>query len=297
VKAFRQTPSADSRPVLSELSESKDAACVAAPKTLERVLSKAGVGSRVEARRWIHAGRVTVNGTVVENPDHWIDMARDRVRFDGKPLVARERIYLLLYKPTGYLTTYRDPEKRPTVYDLTTDVGTFLSPVGRLDLDTSGLLLMTNDNAFAERVTNPDSHVPKTYLVKASMRLTDEQLDRLRHGIDLSDGPTRPAAVTRVRDSAKYTHFEITLTEGRNRQVRRMVEALGATVLKLVRVKIGDISIGALPIGKWRMLTPAEVASVTGQSDRGSPSNAPRRGPSFRPRPPRPRSRRAKPDT
>jgi 23S rRNA pseudouridine2605 synthase len=231
-------------------------------KTLERVLSKAGVGSRTEARAWIAEGRVKVNGKVTRDPDQWIDMARDRVRFDNKPLAARERVYVLLYKPTGYLTTYKDPQGRPTVYDLIEDVGTFVSPVGRLDLDTSGLLLMTNDNQFAERVTNPVSHVPKTYLVKASMVLTDEQLQQLRDGIELSDGPTRPARVKRLRDSAKYTHFEITLTEGRNRQVRRMVEALGTTVLKLVRVKIGPVRIGTLPIGKWRLLTGSEVATL-----------------------------------
>jgi pseudouridine synthase len=192
-------------------------------------------------------------------------MARDRVRLDDKPLEVKERVYLLLYKPTGYLTTYRDPQGRPTIYDLLAAVDTFVSPVGRLDLDTSGLLLMTNDNQFAERVTNPASHVPKTYLVKASMLLTDAQLGQLRDGIELSDGMTRPAVVRRVRDSAKYTHFEITLTEGRNRQVRRMVEALGATVLKLVRVKIGSIAIGSLQIGKWRSLTPAEVAVLHGR--------------------------------
>ena len=231
-------------------------------KTLERVLSKAGVGSRVEARSWIHAGRVKVNGKLTRNPDQWVDLARDRVRLDDTPLVARERRYVLLYKPAGYLTTYKDPQGRPTVYDLLAGVGTFLSPVGRLDLDTSGLLLLTNDNQFAERVTNPASHVPKTYLVKASVLLTDAQLQRLRDGIDLSDGPTRPAIVKRVRDSAKYTHFEITLTEGRNRQVRRMVEALDAHVLKLVRVKIGPLAIGKLPIGKWRLLTPTEVQAV-----------------------------------
>ena len=231
-------------------------------KTLERVLSKAGAGSRVDARGWIRAGRVTVNGQVVRDPDSWIDMGRDRVRLDGKPLQARERIYLLLYKPTGYLTTYRDPHGRPTVYDLIADLGTFVSPVGRLDLDTSGLLLMTNDNQLAERVTNPASHVPKTYLVKASMRLTDEQLQQLRDGVELTDGPTRRARVRRVRDSEKYTHLEITLTEGRNRQVRRMIEALGATVLKLVRVKIGSISIGVLQIGKWRLLTEREVRTL-----------------------------------
>lgn len=228
-------------------------------KTLERVISKAGLGSRTEARRWIHAGRVAVNGQVTENPDQWIDMQRDQVRVDNQPLTIRERMHVLLYKPKGYLTTYKDPEGRPTVYDLITDIDTFVSPVGRLDLDTSGLLVMTNDTQFAEHVTNPLSHVPKTYLVKSSTRLTDAQLQQLRDGIELSDGPTRPAAVTRVRDSEKYTHLEITITEGRNRQVRRMIEALDSHVLKLVRVKIGPIAIGELQIGRWRLLTPAEI--------------------------------------
>ncbi|MFN7916916.1 MAG: pseudouridine synthase [Vicinamibacterales bacterium] len=232
-------------------------------KTLERVISKAGLGSRTEARRWIHQKRVRVNGRIVENPDHWVDMARDRVLFDDAPLERRKRLYILLYKPTGYITSYKDPDGRPTVYELIKDIDTFISPVGRLDLDTSGLLLMTNDTQLAEAVTNPDSHVPKTYLVKASKVLTDDQLQQLRDGITLSDGPTRPADVTRLRDSGKYTHFEITLTEGRNRQVRRMVEALDAKVLKLVRVQLGPLRIGQLPIGKWRELTPDEVASLT----------------------------------
>ena len=149
-------------------------------KTLERVISKAGLGSRTEARRWIHQGRVRVNGHVVENPDAWVDMERDRVKFDDRPLQARERVHLLLYKPKGYITTYKDPDGRPTVYDLTQEVRTFISPVGRLDLDTSGLLLMTNDTQLAEYITNPESHLPKTYLVKASMRLGDEHHFRPR---------------------------------------------------------------------------------------------------------------------
>jgi pseudouridine synthase len=205
---------------------------------------------------------VRVNGQVVENPDAWVDLERDRVRFDNKPVERAERVYVLLYKPTGYLTTYKDPEGRPTVFDLTKDIMTFVSPVGRLDLDTSGLLIMTNDTQLAEHVTNPGSHVRKTYLVKASKVLTDEELQRLRDGVELSDGLTRPAVVTRLRDSAKYTHFEITLTEGRNRQVRRMVEAVGAKVLKLVRVQIGSLRIGALQIGRWRYLTADEVNAL-----------------------------------
>jgi pseudouridine synthase len=145
-------------------------------------------------------------------------------------------------------------------------VGTFLSPVGRLDLDTSGLLLMTNDTRFAERVTNPDSHVPKTYLVTAAPALTDAQLQQLREGIDLTDGGTRPAHVRRVRDSEEYTRFEIVLTEGRNRQVRRMLEAVESKVLKLVRIAIGPVRIGDLPIGKWRNLTPEEVHALRGRA-------------------------------
>jgi len=231
-------------------------------KTLERVISKAGAGSRTDARSWIGTGRVKLNGKVEQNPDRWVDMDSDRVTLDGKPLRAATKTYVLLYKPTGYLTTYRDPEGRPTVYDLIPDVKTWLSPVGRLDLDTSGLLVMTNDTHFAERVTNPDHHVSKTYQLKASTVLSDEQIEQLRNGLELSDGPTRPAKVKRVREHPKYTHLEITITEGRNRQVRRMIEALDSKVLKLVRTAIGPVRIGDLPIGKWRDLTPQEVQAL-----------------------------------
>jgi pseudouridine synthase len=233
------------------------------PKTLERVLSKAGIGSRTQARSWIHAGRVRVNGRIVENPDHWIDFERDRILFDGKPLRAKEPLYILLYKPTGYITTFKDPEGRPTVYDLITDVDTFVSPVGRLDLDTSGLLILTNDTQFAERLTNPDHKVAKTYLVKCADLISDDALERLRRGVELSDGPTRPAVVKRVRASARYSHLELTITEGRNRQVRRMIEAVGSKVLKLVRTAIGGIQIGDLKIGTWRPLEAREVVSLT----------------------------------
>jgi 23S rRNA pseudouridine2605 synthase len=239
-------------------------------KTLERVLSKAGLGSRTDARKWIGAGRVKVNGKLIQTPDHWVDLARDKVTLDNRLVKETEKIYLLLYKPTGYITTFKDPDGRPTVYDLIQAAGRWVVPVGRLDQDTSGLLLLTSDTHFAERVTNPDYKVPKTYLVKASTLLGEEQLQQLRDGVVLSDGPTQPAQVKRVRDSAKYSFIEITLHEGRNRQVRRMLEAVGSKVLKLVRIEIGGLRIGDLAIGHYRELTPAEVARLIQATGRGT---------------------------
>jgi 23S rRNA pseudouridine2605 synthase len=250
-------------------------------KTLERVLSKAGLGSRTEARSWIGAGRVRVNGTVVRTPDRWVDLERDRVTLDGQPVRGAKKVYLLLYKPKRYITTYTDPQGRPTVYDLVRDAGVWLVPVGRLDLDTTGLLIMTNDTEFAERLTNPEYKVPKTYHAKCADRLSDEQIARLANGVELSDGPTRPAVVARLRDSGKYTHLEIVIREGRNRQVRRMVEAIGSKVIELVRVAIGPVRIGDLPIGKWRHLTETEVRALAGRSSAGVPS-----GPGLRSRDP-----------
>lgn len=205
-----------------------------------------------------------VNEHVVEDPDVWIDFDRDRILFDNKPLRSKEPVYILLYKPAGYITTFKDPEGRSTVYELIADVETFVSPVGRLDLNTSGLLILTNDTQFAEHLTNPDRKVPKTYLVKCADLIPDESLDRLRAGVELSDGPTRPAVVKRVRDSGKYSHLEIRITEGRNRQVRRMIEAVESRVLKLVRTAIGPIEIAGLKIGTWRPLEEREIALLSG---------------------------------
>lgn len=241
-------------------------------KTLDRVLSKAGLGSRTEARSWIGTGRVRVNGKLIRTPDHWVDLDRDKVTLDDKPVLKAEARYVLLYKPKGYVTTYRDPQGRPTVYDLIPDVDQFVGTVGRLDLDTSGLLLLTNDSQLAEAMTNPEHKVAKTYLVKASTLLSDEQLGKLAHGVELSDGMTGPAIVRRVRDSEKYTFLELTITEGRNRQVRRMMEALGSKVLKLVRTNLGPLTLAGLRMGEWRNLTPQEIALLkkTARSTRKS---------------------------
>lgn len=231
-------------------------------KTLDRVLSKAGMGSRTEARSWIGTGRVRVNGLLVQTPDYWVNIQTDKVTLDDNPIDTIERRYVLLNKPKGYITTYKDPEGRPTVYDLLKGVDQFLGTVGRLDLDTSGLLLLTNDNDLAEAVTNPAYKLEKTYLVKAATLLNDEQLARLRNGVELNDGITQPAKVEVVRHAGKHTFVEITITEGRNRQVRRMLEAVESSVLKLVRVKLGPLTLDDLPIGTWRDLTEAEVARL-----------------------------------
>lgn len=231
-------------------------------KTLERVLSRAGLGSRTEARKWIGAGRVKVNDRVEGNPNRWIDLERDRVTLDDTLVAKSDPVYLLLHKPAGFLTTYRDPEGRATIYDLLPDRDRYLFPVGRLDLDTSGLLLLTNDTAFAERMTNPEYHVPKTYVVKASRHLAEKELQRLRDGIELRDGITRPAIVSRLGEPGGHTLFEIVITEGRNRQVRRMVEALEARVIRLTRTAIGQVQLGDLAEGTTRALTKEELQSL-----------------------------------
>lgn len=236
------------------------------PVTLDRVLSKAGIASRTDAREWIAAGRVRVGGRVVRDPETWVQPGRDKVSLDGKPVRAAAPVYLLLYKPKGFLTTRKDADGRPTIYDLLPDPGRYVFPVGRLDLDTSGLLLLTNDSTFAERIASPETGVAKTYQVKAATFLSDEQLALLAGGVKLADGPTRPAHVRRLREAGGKTVFEIILTEGRNRQVRRMVEAVGSKVLKLVRIAIGPIRINELTPGSCRPLTPRELRHFDSKS-------------------------------
>ena len=231
-------------------------------RELARVLSKAGLCSRTVAAEWIRAGRVRVDGALVRDPTARVDPARSAVRVDGRPIDRGERSYWMLHKPRGYVTTRSDPSGRPTVYDLLEGLGEWVVPVGRLDRDTSGLLLLTNDTQFAERITNPDSHVAKTYRVTTKPRLAEGALERLRAGVVLKDGPTRPAVVRRVGDRGPTTTLEITITEGRNRQVRRMIVEVGARVEKLARVSIGSVRLGDLASGAARRLTAAELRAL-----------------------------------
>jgi 23S rRNA pseudouridine2605 synthase len=234
--------------------------------TLDRVLSKAGIASRTTSRGWIQEGRVKVNGRVIRNPEHWVESARDVVHLDGLRVRKEKKIYLALNKPTGVVTSFGDNKDRPTVYDLLKGLDCWVFPVGRLDMDTSGLLILTNDTDFGEALLRPESKVPKTYYVKVSGVVGADEYFSLAFGIDIGRGESSGRAIVREsRISEKYTWFELTITEGKNRQVRRMCEAIGHPVLKLVRVRIGDFELGDLTSGKFRRLDPADLKKLTGR--------------------------------
>jgi len=258
-------------------------------KTLDRVLSRAGICSRNEARLAIRAGRVRCNGKLVQDPDAWIDPVRDRVSFDGQELRSTARQVWMLHKPTGYVTTAVDELDRTTVYALLPPGLPWLAPVGRLDRDTSGLLLFTNDSDLAHRITAPDSKLPKTYLAHCRGRLSDTALQQLAEGLQLHDGPTRPATVHRLDGDDRSTRIELTITEGRNRQVRRMLLAVGSRVYALHRSRIGPLTLGDLPEGQARALTPDEVRQLRAALPAHATGRAlaPRLKPTAGPHPPR----------
>jgi len=229
--------------------------------TLDRVLSRFGLASRTEAREAILAGRLKVNGCVVSDPDCWVRPDQDTFHFDGKRVTQARKVYLLFYKPKGVITSHGDPDGRKTIYDYLGEAKRWVAPVGRLDKDTSGLLLLTNDTEFADFVTNPGSKVPKTYIVKLSGLMSEEAVARLRAGVEMKRGDfAKPESARRIEDRGKYTWLEIVLTEGKNREVRRMMEAVGFKVLKLVRTRVGALTMEGLEVGKWRELKPAELA-------------------------------------
>ncbi|MBN2338289.1 MAG: rRNA pseudouridine synthase [Acidobacteria bacterium] len=229
--------------------------------TLDRVLSRFGFGSRSAAGAAIRAGRVKVNGRVVGDPDAWLDPRVDAVHLDGNRLRPARRVYLLFNKPRGVITSHGDPGGRRTVYDCLDESVPWVSPVGRLDKDSSGLILLTNDTDFADFVMSPASRVPKTYLVKANGLVDDEVISRMRAGMELGRGErAQPESVVRVEDRGKYSRLEIVLTEGKNREVRRLLEAVGLVVLKLVRTRIGPCTLEGLPMGRWRDLSAREIA-------------------------------------
>ncbi|HEY8426362.1 MAG TPA: pseudouridine synthase [Limnochordales bacterium] len=249
---------------------------------LHKWLAQAGVASRRAAEALIRQGRVAVNGQTVTAMGWTIDPSRDRVTVDGRPVEppagGEGLVYVLLHKPRGLVSTARDERGRPTVVDWVRSRGgpqVRLFPVGRLDLDSEGLLLLTNDGELAYALTHPSRQVPKTYHVTVRGAITEDALRRLRQGVELEDGPARAASLRLIRRSQDGGELAITLHEGRKRQVRRMCQAVGLTVRRLVRVRLGPLSLGTLAPGEWRLLRPDEVARLRRASGVDRPFTAP----------------------
>ncbi|AOF90776.1 pseudouridine synthase family protein [Sinorhizobium sp. RAC02] len=231
--------------------------------TLPRALSKLGFCSRTQAEALIAAGRVTLSGRVVSDPETWIDLSTAAIAVDGTPVVAEERVYLMLNKPRGLVTTRHDPEGRPTVYECLKDhAHAHLSPVGRLDKASEGLLLFTNDTEFANALLDPETHVAKTYHVQMDRLANQPLLDALTQGVAHDGEFLRAKAVRVLREGEKNAWLEIELDEGRNRQIRRMLEAQGIECLRLVRVAIGTLALGELEKGAVRPLADAELQDL-----------------------------------
>jgi len=232
---------------------------------LQKILARAGLASRREAERWIAEGRVMVNGAVISQLGSQADPTRDSIKVDGKRIKpAAARRYFAFHKPPGIVTTMNDPRHRPDLTRFIERLGEKqrLFPVGRLDYNSSGLLLLTDDGELALRLSHPRFGVKKLYRAKLSACPTEEELARLRRGIRLEDGRTAPAQARVLEKLRKNAWVEIELHEGRNRQVRRMFEALGYFVEKLIRVRVGNIALGHLPPGEMRPLTQFEVKSL-----------------------------------
>ena len=249
--------------------EPREGLTAAGPLSLGRTLSKLGVCSRREAERWIADGRVHVNGRVERSPRPPIDLARDVVLVDGLRVAgATERLVLALHKPAGLVTTRRDPGGRPTVYEALAGLDRWVFPVGRLDRDTSGLLIFTNDPALGERLTDPVHHVPRTYHARVRGHPDEESLQRSPRGRRprprCRHSPRhRPPPRLPPRRRPAATWLEIVLTEGKKRQVRRMCARVGHDVLDLVRVRIGRLDLAPLAPGEWRILPPDDIARLT----------------------------------
>jgi pseudouridine synthase len=261
---------------------------------LQKILSQAGVASRRAAERLIAEGRVTVNGAAVHEMGTKADADADDIRVDGRRVSSPERKrYILLNKPAGFVSTRSDPQRRRTVIDLLHGVREYVYPVGRLDYDTEGLLLLTNDGDLAARLTHPRHGVERSYEARVAGMPDAEALRQLREGIPLDGRRTLPAdaAVLNARRGQREGLLAITIREGRNRQVRRMCEAVGHPVRELTRTRIGPITDRRLKPGAWRDLTAAEVTTLRALAARPAPTPSPRRA---RPAAARPRSASAR---
>lgn len=226
---------------------------------IQKFLSETGTVSRREAERLIAEGKVSVNGKVVKELWTQIDPEKDKVKLDNRPIKKEDSLYILLFKPTGYISTLKDERGRPAISDLIKDIPMRVFPAGRLDFNTDGLLFLTNDGDTAQMISHPRYGLEKTYLAKVSKIPNKAVLDGLREGIKLSEGKTLPAKVKMVSTLKNSCYLEIIIKEGKKRQIRRMLEAVGHPVRKLRRVKIGFLSLQGLEPGEYRFLTLPEI--------------------------------------
>ena len=225
---------------------------------LARALSKLGYCSRSAAVELVKAGRVTVNGAHYRSPTRLVTPGKDRLAVDGKPIVSQARAYLMMNKPRGLITTASDEQGRKTVYSLLAADAGWVGPVGRLDKASEGLLLLTNDTDWAANITDPQRHLDKTYHVQVNAVVEQTALDKLRKGVSVPSAELKAKRVEILRRGDKNTWLEMTLDEGKNREIRRIVEACGMQVLRLVRVAIGPLMLGQLAKGAVRRLTSQE---------------------------------------
>lgn len=244
---------------------------------LQKIISAAGITSRRASEELILNGQVTVNGVVVTELGTKADPSVDTITVNGKPLkVSEERLYILLNKPTGYITALKDDQGRRLVTDLLKDVPERVYPVGRLDYNTEGLLLLTNDGEWANRLMHPRHEVEKEYHVRVRGKVLEQQLKRMADGVELEDGKTAPAVVRLVKSGEQNDWISVAIHEGRNRQVRRMCEAVSLSVVRLKRIRYGSLSLGNLRDGQFRYLTEAEVNELAGWEPKAVPARAAR---------------------
>ncbi len=230
---------------------------------LQKVMAHGGVASRRQSEQLILAGKVKVNGHVVTELGTKVDPKTDHITVDGKPLQGKEQhVYYILNKPRGYITTAADERGRKTVIQLLNGVSERVYPVGRLDYDSDGLLLLTNDGELTQRVIHPSYHMRKVYVVKVKGVITDETVQQLREGVELEDGMTNSAYVEVLLREKKASLLRIGIHEGRNRQIRRMCNAVGHEVIRLTRTQVGPITLGKLETGQFRALTHQELGKL-----------------------------------
>ena len=238
---------------------------MAKPERLQKFIARCGIASRREAENIILSGRVKVNKKIVTELGAKVDEDNDKVFLDGELIrPEKELLYIMLNKPKGYVTTVKDEFDRKTVLDLLKDLDVRLYPVGRLDYDSEGLLLLTNDGDFAYKMTHPTQHIQKKYHVIVEGIADVGHVMKLRSGVEIDGYLTKPAKVEIADTKERTSQLNITISEGKNRQIRRMCEAVGLPVIKLTRVSVGNVILGNLPKGKWRHLTDAEVKILNG---------------------------------